>query len=255
MAPDGGTPGTDPDRRPSRVVALTRRAGRAAGRALLDPVPRDHRQSDTAFVRRRLVGAATLLVGATLLWLSLSARPGDRSFYLLTALLAATWTIGGLASGPLHLGRIPFRGHLARPIGTPVAVGLLAAAVFVIGGLVIREVEVLRSLTDRVLDHARLGSLPLVVVLTLVNGLAEEIFFRGALYAAIGRRRPVTVSTAIYTLATLATGNPMLVLAAALLGVVLGLQRRASGGILAPVLTHVTWSTVMVFALPPLFAG
>lgn len=165
------------------------------------------------------------------------------------------WTIGAFASGPLHLGRIPCRGNLARPVGTPIAIGLIAAAVFVLGGLVVREVEALRALIDRVLDHARLGSLPLVVVLTLVNGLAEELFFRGALYAAIGRRRPVRVSTGIYTLATLATGNPMLVLAAALLGVVLGLQRRASGGILAPVLTHVSWSTVMVFALPPLFAG
>jgi membrane protease YdiL (CAAX protease family) len=246
MAPRGG---------PRATGSLRRRAAGAVGRALLDPVPRDHRQSDAAFLRRRLVAAVTLAVGAALLWLSLSARPGDRSFYLFTALLAGTWTIGGLASGPLHLGRIPFRGNLARPIGTPITMGLIAAAVFLLGGLAVRQVDTLRALTDRVLDHARLGSLPLVVLLTLVNGLAEEIFFRGALYAAIGRRRPVAVSAAIYTHATVATGNPMLVLAAALLGVVLGLQRRASGGILGPVLTHVTWSTVMVFALPPLFAG
>jgi membrane protease YdiL (CAAX protease family) len=225
------------------------------GRALLEPVPRDHRQTDAAFLRRRLVAAATLVIGATLLWLSLSSRPGDESFYLFTALLAATWTLGGLASGPLHLGRIPFRGTLARPIGTPITIGLIAAAVFVLAGLVVRDVHALRALTDQVLDHARVGSLPLVVALTLVNGIAEEIFFRGALYAAIGRRRPVSVSAAIYTLATLATGNPMLVLAAVLLGAVLGLQRRASGGILGPILTHMTWSTVMVLALPPLFAG
>jgi membrane protease YdiL (CAAX protease family) len=44
----------------------------------------------------------------------------------------------------------------------------------------------------------------------------------------------------------------MLVFAAFLLGLVLGLQRRASGGILAPVLTHITWSTTMLFALPAL---
>jgi membrane protease YdiL (CAAX protease family) len=34
--------------------------------------------------------------------------------------------------------------------------------------------------------------------------------------------------------------------------VMLALQRRASGGILAPILTHITWSTTMVFALPAL---
>jgi membrane protease YdiL (CAAX protease family) len=45
----------------------------------------------------------------------------------------------------------------------------------------------------------------------------------------------------------------MLSFAAVLLGVVVGLQRRASGGILAPILTHVTWSISMLFALPALF--
>lgn len=104
------------------------------------------------------------------------------------------------------------------------------------------------------LDHASQGSLPLVVALALLNGIAEEVFFRGALYAAIGRRRPVLISTVVYTLATLASGNVMLVFAAATLGIVFGLQRRASGGVLSSTLTHLTWSTVMVFALPPLFA-
>ena len=56
-----------------------------------------------------------------------------------------------------------------------------------------------------------------------------------------------------YTVATAATGNVMLAFAALLLGVVVGLQRRASGGILAPILTHCAWSLTMLFALPPLF--
>ena len=47
----------------------------------------------------------------------------------------------------------------------------------------------------------------------------------------------------------------MLAFAAILLGTVVGLERRASGGILAPILTHVTWSTAMLFALPALFGG
>jgi hypothetical protein len=127
--------------------------------------------------------------------------------------------------------------------------------VFVLGALVVREIEPLRALTEDVLAHARYGSLPLVAAVTLLNGVAEETFFRGALFAALGKRRPVLFSTAIYALVTVATGNPMLVFAAATLGVILGLQRRASGGILAPMLTHVTWSMAMLLVLPPLFAG
>ena len=84
--------------------------------------------------------------------------------------------------------------------------------------------------------------------------MAEEVFFRGGLFAAIGRRHPVLISTAIYAVATVATRNPMLVFAAVTLGLVLALERRASGGILAPVITHVTWSLLMLFVLPPLFA-
>ena len=37
------------------------------------------------------------------------------------------------------------------------------------------------------------------------------------------------------------------------MGTLFGLQRRASGGIQAPLLTHVTWATLMLRYLPPLF--
>jgi membrane protease YdiL (CAAX protease family) len=45
----------------------------------------------------------------------------------------------------------------------------------------------------------------------------------------------------------------MLAFAAVVLGVVVGLERRASGGVLAPILTHCAWSLTMLFALPALF--
>jgi CAAX protease family protein len=226
----------------------------AVRRALVEPVPREHTEPDSAVHRRRMVVAVTLVVGATLLGFSLATRPGDVAFYWLTAALALVWTAGGLLSGPLHLGRIVAGTQLRRPVASPVALGLAAAAVFVVGALVVREIGPLRRLTDEVLQHARHGSLGLVLVVAVLNAIAEEVFFRGALYAAIGRRRPVAVSTAIYAVTTIATGNPMLVVAAVTLGTVLGLQRRTSGGILAPILTHVTWSAAMVFALPPLFS-
>ncbi|GAA2094911.1 type II CAAX endopeptidase family protein [Microlunatus panaciterrae] len=217
---------------------------------LVDKVPRDHLQSDAAFRRRRIVVVIVLVAGAALLGVSLSVPPGATAFYPLTFGLAALWAVGAFASGRLHLGRIPFRGSLRRPIISPVILGLVAAAVFVAGALVIREIPLLRDFTDSVLDHARSGSLPLVLAVTVVNGVAEELFFRGALFAAIGVRHPVLISTLVYALATLATGNPMLVFAALLLGLVLGLQRRASGGILGPIITHVTWSTTMLLLLP-----
>jgi uncharacterized protein len=222
---------------------------------LIDKVERDHWQSDAAFLRRRIVVAVTLAVGATLLGLSFSVRQGDPAFYALTFGLAATWTLGSLLSGPLHLGHILRGGTLRRPIITPIAVGLLLAALFLLGAFVVRTIPPLASLAEDVLGYARLGNLWIIFMITLVNGIAEEFFFRGALFAAIGAWHPVLISTVIYALATIPGGNPVLVFAAVVLGTVVGLQRRASGGVLAPILTHITWSLSMLFVLPPIFAA
>ena len=232
--------------------------GRALGivrPVLIDRVERDHHESDHAFRRRRIVVGLTILVGATLLGLSFSTEQGDPRFYLLTLGLAATWVLGSIASGPLHLGHILFRGTRRRPIVTPIVVGLILAAIFIVGSLVVRLFPPLASYAQDVLGYAQAGNLALVAVITLVNGIAEEMFFRGALFAAIGVRHPVLISTVLYALATVAGGNPILVLAAAILGAVVGLQRRAGGGILAPILTHITWSMTMLLLLPPIFAG
>lgn len=233
---------------------LRARAQRLVWPVLVDQVPRDHHQTDTEFRRRRIVVAIALVAGATLLGISLATKPGDPAFYPLTIGVAAVWIVGGFGSGPLHLGYVPFRGTLRRPVVTPILLGLIAAAVFLLGGLVIRQIEPLRAYVDHILEHARQGNLALVFFVTVLNGAAEEIFFRGALFAAIGRRHPIMISVLIYTLVTVATGNPMLVFAAFLLGMLFGLQRRASGGILAPMLTHLTWSTIMLFAMPPIIA-
>lgn len=223
-------------------------------RSLWDVVPRDHRESPAALHRRQLVTAAFVAVGGTVLGLSLRIEPGSPWFYPATFGLALVWVVGAFASGPLHLGRIAASdGMHVRPVLQPVLLGLALAGLFVAGGLVVREIDWLDDQVRSVLDFADEGSIPLLVLVTAVNGVAEELFFRGAAYAAIPRH-PVVWTTVAYVVATAATGNVMLAFAAILLGTVVGLERRASGGILAPILTHVTWSATMLFALPALFA-
>ena len=249
---DGGTSPT-PASEPTGT-GWQARLRRLVAPALLEQVPRDHWQPDSAFRRRRIVVAIALVVGATLLGLSLATSPGAPAFYPLTIAVAVVWIVGGFLSGPLHLGYVPFRGSLRRPIVTPLVLGLIASAVFVVGALVVREIEPIRSLINHVLEHERKGSLVLIYFVTLLNGAAEEVFFRGALFAAIGRKHPIPISVVIYAVVTIATGNPMLVFAAVLMGTLFGLQRRASGGILASIITHLVWSVAMLIALPPIFA-
>jgi membrane protease YdiL (CAAX protease family) len=103
-----------------------------------------------------------------------------------------------------------------------------------------------------VLRFADGGVTPLLVLTTGANAIAEELFFRGALFSAMCESRPVIASTIAYAAATSATRNPALVLAGATLGALLGLQRRASGGVAAPAVTHLTWSLLTLWFLPRL---
>ncbi|WP_090517830.1 CPBP family intramembrane glutamic endopeptidase [Mycolicibacterium neworleansense] len=205
------------------------------------------RQAPNEGLRRPVVVAVTLLAGAALLAVSLGTEPGESSFYWLTLALAAVWSVGAVVSGPLFLG------SAYRPVLLGSAVGLGLGLGFVLGGLVARLIPGIREYVSAVLEFANHGSLAVVVLITLINGLAEELFFRGALYTALGNRHPATISTVIYVAAVMASGNPMLGFAAILLGAVCAYERRMTGGVLAPMLTHFFWGLIMVLALPPIF--
>lgn len=228
-------------------------------RSLWDVVPHDHREGAAALRRRQLTTIVVVLIGALTLGVSLRIEPGSVWFYPATFALAAVWAIGAFVSGPLHLGQIAARSRpedggprLVRPVLSPILLGLGLAGIFVVGALVVREIAWLDRQVRSVLDFADQGSLWILVVVTAVNGVAEELFFRGAVYAALPRH-PILWTTVAYVIATLATGNVMLTFAAVVVGIVVGLERRASGGVLAPILTHCSWSLSMLLALPLIF--
>lgn len=220
--------------------------------ALVLPVPGQHAEPPAALRRRRVVSAVTLLAGAPLLAWALRIRPGDRLFYIATLALALVWCLGALASGPLHAGWGNTRAgeRAARPVVQSLALGTLLLGVFLAGALLVGRVPPLRAPVDVLLDHARLGSTLTVLGLTVVNGVAEELYFRGALFTALPRY-PVAITTILYGLTTVGTGIPLLTLAALSLGLVTALQRRVTGGILGPTITHLVWSSGMLLLLPP----
>jgi membrane protease YdiL (CAAX protease family) len=188
-------------------------------------------------VKKALLAGVTA-AGSGLLGASLASRPGSRRFHVLTASVAATWFAG---AGPVPRGR--------RDVVQPVVAGAGAFGVFYGCALVARRIPPLRRAIAGVLGHAHHGSAPSVAATTLVTGVAEEFFFRGALYDAFGARR----STALYVLSTTATRNPALVLASTVMGTLFAVQRGRSGGVQAPLLTHVVWSALMLAFLPRLF--
>ena len=199
------------------------------------------------------LGAAGL-GAAALLRSSFTAKAGSARFYLLTTSLAGTWTVGALGAGP-----VPWCGDgwRIRPasaaralIVVPVLTGATTFAVFYGAARVARHQRTLRRAIASVLRYAEAGSAPLVVLIASSSGVAEELFFRGALWSG---PRPLRTTTLAYAASTAATGNPALVLAGLITSVIFGWQRDATGGVLAPAITHVTWSVLMLRYLPPLF--
>jgi hypothetical protein len=201
----------------------------------------------------------TGLGAAALLRSSFKARPGSARFYLLTISLAGTWTGGALGAGPLRWrgGGRPRPAGPACPasaarsvIVVPVLTGAATFAVFYGAARAARRFAPLNRAIAGVLRYAEGGSTPLVVLIASGSGIAEELFFRGALWSG---PRPLTSTTLAYAASTAVTGNPALVLAGLVTSVIFGWQRAATGGILAPAVTHVTWSVLMLCYLPPLF--
>jgi membrane protease YdiL (CAAX protease family) len=205
----------------------------------------------TGRLHRRRVVSATGISGAGLLAASLSARAGSRQFYLLTAGLAATWTGGALAAGPLPWYGAPGRGNgpYYRAV-MPVLTGAGAFGLFYGAARLIRPIPVLDRAVTSVLRYAEDGSAPLVLLTATETAVAEELFFRGALWSLAERAHPLATTTLAYTATTAVTRNPALTIAGAATSVLFGLHRRASGGILAPALAHLTWSLLMLTCLP-----
>ena len=131
----------------------------------------------------------------------------DSQIRWLFTIVAATWTGGSLLSGPLHLGR---RGGTAtgrREVVGPIELGVVAYVAFLAVDLVARQVPGLGGALDSILGKADAGPLALVLLVALVNGAAEEVFFRGALHSAFGGRNAARDATVVYVLVTVATLN------------------------------------------------
>jgi membrane protease YdiL (CAAX protease family) len=204
--------------------------------------------------RRQHVVVATLVVGTAALGATLAAPRGSLAFTLLGFLVAGVWLAGSVVAGPPTAGPSPPPRPTAQDVAAAVVLGGVAFAAFVAASLVARQIPALDGAVDSVSAKAEAGPTALVLVIAVVNAVAEEQFFRGALPAAlpgavVGTGRAV-LATVVYVVVTGASLNIALVLAAVVMGTLLMVERLATGGTLAPALTHVTWSILMILVFP-----
>lgn len=181
------------------------------------------------------------LVVAAILTEKAFEAPGATRF---TYYIAVTLLLGTVLSGDF-----PKEGRGGgRRLAGPAITGAALFVTFAILGWLTSWIDPLDHGVAEIMRHARAGPGWEVALGTAVAAVAEEVFYRGALFERV--RLPVLTTTLAHMATTLPVGNVALTLSAGMLGVVLGLSRRASGGWWAPAVTHVVWGLMIVAWLP-----
>lgn len=162
------------------------------------------------------------------------------SWALAGVLLVGSVLSGGMPAAHQKKGR--------RPVVGPVLTGLLLFLWFLVLGSVVRLIPAFDRGAGEVLAMADRASAVGVALAVAVAGVAEEVYYRGAVFERAPL--PVVSATLAHVIATLPAGNVALTGAAVVLGAACGLSRRASGGWWTPAVVHVTWSLLVIAWLP-----
>jgi len=192
------------------------------------------------------------LAVAALLFLSTRTPRGGGLFYLCTFAAAAVYFVAWLVWG----NRAAIRG--SRPVLAMVRGalwGLSLLGLFLLGALVVKGVPILAAPVQSLLDNARQGPLLLTLLVAVLAGVGEELFFRQLIldqtFSSV--RLAAAVSIVLYLLVTAAMGVPLLVFAALIIGLAAQREKQRTGGLLSSIVLHLTWSCGMVLLLPAIF--
>ena len=154
--------------------------------------------------------------------------------------------------------RIP-RDAAAHVVGSGLVHGVLWAALSVIGLLLLRaHVPLLGSYAERIFAvssqvHVSISALLLILLIAP----AEEMYWRGyvmdVMTDRVGSARAPLAMAALDAAVHAATGNILLVGAAAALGLQWGYLRRRTGSLVPCIVSHAVWDLIVFVLYPALF--
>lgn len=168
-------------------------------------------------------------------------------FWTRAALAGAAIGLYAVAVEPTTIGHLFDRRHWVADIGVGLASGALLYTVFWVGEQAL--VMILPKLAGEVSDlyavrgQTRPWFMPLVLAIAAPG---EELFFRGFLQHQAG----VAIALAVYGAVHLWERKAILVLAALLGGVWWGALLTWTGGLIAPVVSHVLWCFAIIVWRP-----
>lgn len=201
--------------------------------------------------RRWALGASA---GAALAWAGLVARspPG---FYAAAAASCLLWLpVSALAAPPGLAARLhprPSDVALGLASGALLFAATAAALAAACGGLT----DVLCAPTARLFARFRPHALGPALVLGLLAAPAEELFWRGVAQAwlarRLGDRRALPAAVLAAAAVALASGEPLLALAALPTGALWGALLAWRGSLVPPLVSHATWTLLVAALLAP----
>jgi uncharacterized protein len=186
-------------------------------------------------------------------------RLGPLDFWWAMGLIVAILVVSALTAdaGYAALLREDVR---TRPL-RKIVLGVLSAAalygVFYLGNALVRRFLPMGSEGIGAVYALKSGAqaLRIGLLLLLVIGPGEELFWRGYLQRTwqkkLGNASALPLTVAVYTVVHVASGNPVLVLAAAVCGLFWGVLYQRSGSVLLVAVSHAVWA-LAVFLLFPL---
>jgi len=144
----------------------------------------------------------------------------------------------------------------ARALGVGVALGaLMTTLTYPVYHLAVELVPALSGETERLYAALRPGGVLALPLLWLpLVGVVEELRFRGALVEALGgARRPLRaalLALLVYTLGQAVSASVVVVLLCLGCGAIWTAARLWSGGLWAPLVSHVIWSSTLLGLFP-----
>jgi membrane protease YdiL (CAAX protease family) len=208
-------------------------------------------------------------------WVPRRPAPGARPSWAVPAALLATaavylaafllqvvpfWpAMAALAALSWWAGWHPFLPARLRPTGRLAAMGAASGLGLYALSCAVAVVARQTPLWAGVQDVTGLaGSVPLALAVLLVAAVtspAEEVLWRGAVFARATRRlgpgwRPVAATTGLYAAVVALTGHLVLVLAALACGTVWARQRQVTGSLVPGIASHAVWASLLLLYVP-----
>jgi membrane protease YdiL (CAAX protease family) len=172
---------------------------------------------------------------------------GRRHFWIRAALAGAAVAIYAVAVEPHVIGHLLTRPRWELDLALGVGSGVLLYAVFWIGEqlLVIAVPALANEVGDlySVRGATRPGYVPLVLA---IAAPAEELFFRGL----VQQRAGFVIALAVYGAVHLWERKAILVIAALVGGLYWGALLSLTGGLVAPIASHLVWAMLIIVWRP-----